>query len=185
MNNMLNKLLIKTVIICVSSLALLSCSSPQLKSYSNTTPNLDLTTFFNGELVAYGMVLDRSGELTRRFNVTLNASWQGNKGVIDEQFIFNDGEKSTRVWQLTKTGDNSYQGTAGDVIGIAYGETSGSVLHWQYDMTINVDGTDYEVSLDDWMYLIDDNRLFNKTDIIKFGLKVGELILYIEKVPSE
>lgn len=180
----MNKLLNKIVVIFISSLMLLSCSSPQLKNYSNTTPNLDLTQFFNGELVAYGMVLNRSGELTRRFNVVLNASWQGNKGVIDEQFTFNDGEKSTRVWQLTKTDNNNYQGTAGDVIGVAYGETSGSVLHWQYDMTINVDGTDYEVSLDDWMYLIDDNRLFNKTDIMKFGLKVGELVLYIEKVPS-
>jgi len=180
----MNKLLNKIVVIFISSLMLLSCSSPQLKNYNNTTPNLDLTEFFNGELVAYGMVLNRGGELTRRFNVVLNASWQGNEGVIDEQFIFDDGEKTTRVWQLTKTSNNSYQGTAGDVIGVAYGETSGSVLHWQYDMTINVDDTDYEVSLDDWMYLIDDNRLFNKTDIMKFGLKVGELVLYIEKVPS-
>ncbi len=180
----MNKLLKKVVVILISSLILLSCSSPQLKNYNNTTPNLDLTEFFNGELVAYGMVLNRGGELTRRFNVVLNASWQGNEGVIDEQFIFDDGEKTTRVWQLTKTGDNSYQGTAGDVIGVAYGATSGSVLHWQYDMTINIDDTDYEVSLDDWMYLIDDNRLFNKTDIMKFGLKVGELVLYIEKVPS-
>jgi hypothetical protein len=179
-----NKLTIKITLLCISCLLLLSCSSPQLTDYSKTTPILDLQQFFNGKLVAYGMVLNRSGELTRRFNVDLDASWQGNKGIIDEQFVFDDGELSTRVWELTKVGDNSYEGQAGDVVGIAYGETSGSVLHWEYDLVINVDGSDYQVNLDDWMYLLDKNRLFNKTDIIKFGIKVGEIILYIEKVPS-
>jgi hypothetical protein len=177
---MKNYLKVLTLLLSVVTLA--SCMSPSIDDYAGTSPNLDLKTFFNGELVAYGMVLDRTGQLTRRFNVKLQASWDGDNGVIDEQFVFDDGEKTTRVWRLIKTDNNSYQGRADDVLGIAYGKTSGSVLHWKYDMVINFDGSDYEVSLDDWMYLVDDNRLFNKTDIIKFGFKVGEIVLYIEKV---
>ncbi|WP_146447212.1 DUF3833 family protein, partial [Vibrio cyclitrophicus] len=38
------------------------------------------------------------------------------------------------------------------------------------------------VVLDDWMFLMDEKRLFNKTEMSKFGFKVGEVILYIEKI---
>ena len=160
----------------------ISCSSPNLTDYKSTTPPLSLESFFDGNLNAYGMVLDRNGKLTRRFTVKLEASWKGNKGTINEWFIFDDGEKSTRTWQLIKDGENIYSGTANDVVGVAKGQTNGSALYWQYDLLLKVDGTEYQVTLDDWMYLIDKKRLFNKTDITKFGFNVGEVILYIEKV---
>jgi len=165
-------------------LSITSCSTPNIHTYKNTTPNLLLEEFFNGELSAYGIVLDHKGMLTRRFEVTLQAHWQNNKGTIEEWFTFDDGEKSKRTWQLTKLANNQYTGTANDVVGIAKGTTSGAALYWRYDLLITVDDTEYQVTLDDWMYLLDDNRLFNKTDIIKYGIKVGEVNLYIEKHPS-
>lgn len=174
--------LIKSSVLLILLLCITSCSSPKIDDYKNTTPDLVLEDFFNGELVAYGMVLDRSGKLTRRFTVKLEAYWNNNKGTINEWFVFDDGEKSTRTWQLIKQTDNIYTGTANDVIGTAKGQTNGSALYWQYDLLITVDGSEYQVTLDDWMYLIDNKRLFNKTDIIKYGLKVGEIILYIEQL---
>ncbi|MFC1233636.1 MULTISPECIES: DUF3833 domain-containing protein [unclassified Vibrio] len=171
-------------ILTIFSLVLLltACGSASLEEHKNTTPELKLEQFFDGELKAYGMVLDRSGNLLRRFNVKLLASWQGDEGEIKEWFEFDDGEKSTRIWQLKKLGDNQYQGTAGDVVGIANGKTEGSALYWEYELEIPVDGTIYEVTLDDWMFMIDEKRLFNKTDMSKWGFHVGEVILYIEKL---
>ena len=161
---------------------LTACSTPSLDDYQSTTPELHLDQFFNGKLVAYGIVLDRSGKLLRRFKADIDADWQGDKGEIREWFEFDDGEKTTRVWQLTKQEDNLYVGQAGDVIGMAYGETKGSALFWQYDMQIKVDDETYQVTLDDWMFLFDEQRLFNKTEMTKFGFKVGEVIIYIEKI---
>ncbi len=160
---------------------LIGCGSANLSEHTGTTPELKLEQFFDGDLIAYGMVLDRSGNLLRRFEADLVAEWQGDRGEIKEWFRFADGERSTRIWKLTKTGDNTYTGTAGDVIGEAYGETQGSALYWQYTLEIKVDGSMYEVTLDDWMFLMDDQRLFNKTEMSKFGFKVGELVLFIEK----
>ena len=169
----------------ISFLALIfiisGCSSQNLSDYRTTTPNLSLESFFEGDLVAYGIVLDRSGTMTRRFEVDLKASWKGNKGEIKEWFTFDDGEKTTRIWQLEALGNGKYTGTANDVVGTATGQTSGSALYWRYELLIPVDGTEYEITLDDWMYLVDENRLFNKTELTKFGFKVGEVILYIEK----
>jgi hypothetical protein len=158
------------------------CGSASLDDYSNTTPELKLKQFFDGKLKAYGIVLDRSGKLLRRFDVDLIANWDGDKGEIKEWFSFDDGEKSTRIWRLNQVADNQYQGQADDVIGIATGNTKGSALFWQYDLDIVVDGETYRVTLDDWMFLLDEKRLFNKTEMTKFGFKVGEVILYIEKI---
>jgi hypothetical protein len=173
---------IHAIAIILLSLMAMACSSPNLDKHIGSLPELKLETFFQGELLAYGMVLDRSGNLLRRFNVKMLADWQGNKGEIKEWFEFDDGEKSIRIWQLEKIADNEYLGQAADVIGTAKGRTQGSALYWQYDLEIEVEGETYTVTLDDWMFLMDQNRLFNKTEMTKFGFKVGEILIYIEKI---
>ena len=159
-----------------------ACSSAPLESYQATTPIFKPETFFEGELKAYGIVLDRNGSLTRRFTVDIDASWSDGVGEIKEWFVYDDGEKATRTWIMTKQPDGTYTGTAGDVIGEASGAAAGSVFYWRYDLTIQVDGDDLTVTLDDWMYLVTESKLLNKSDIIKFGFKVGEVILVIERV---
>lgn len=173
----------KFVLACLlfPMLLLGGCGSASLEDYSDTSPALHLDEFFDGKLTAYGIVLDRSGTLLRRFEVDILAHWQGEKGEIKEWFLFDDGEKTQRTWQLTKLDENSYQGSAQDVVGTAFGRTRGAALFWQYELEIPVDGEIYQVTLDDWMFLLDDKRLFNKTEMSKFGIKVGEVILYIEK----
>lgn len=171
----------KKVILCCITLLLVACGSANLENHTSTSPELKLEEFFSGKLTAYGMVLGRSGNLLRRFEADLVGTWDGNKGELAEWFRFDDGEKSTRIWYLEKTGENRYQGYADDVIGVAKGRTSGSALYWKYSLEIEVDGSLYNVTLDDWMFLMDDNRLFNTTEMTKFGFKVGSLVLFIEK----
>jgi hypothetical protein len=174
---MMTKLIIFSMIMLITA-----CGSASLEDHKGSLPVLKLEQFFDGKLKAYGMVQDRSGKLLRRFEVDLEAQWKGNKGEIKEWFSFDDGEKTTRVWHLEHDGKGGYTGTASDVIGIARGQTQGSALFWQYDLDIEVDGSSYQITLDDWMFLLDEKRLFNKTDMTKFGIKVAELTLYIEKV---
>jgi hypothetical protein len=160
---------------------LVACSSPDINDYANTAPSLKLEEFFNGKLTAHGVVLDRSGALTRRFSVDLVGTWQGNKGKLEEWFVYDDGEKQTRTWYLENQGNGNYKGTANDVVGTAMGTAKGSALYWRYQLVIDYQGEPLEVTLDDWMFLINENRLINRTEIIKFGFKVGEVILTIEK----
>jgi len=160
---------------------LVACSSPDINDYANTAPSLKLEEFFNGKLTAHGVVLDRSGALTRRFSVDLVGTWQGNKGKLEEWFVYDDGEKQTRTWYLENQGNGNYKGIANDVVGTAMGTAKGSALYWRYQLVIEYQGEPLEVTLDDWMFLINENRLINRTEIIKFGFKVGEVILTIEK----
>jgi len=161
---------------------MLAGCSASIEDYSAETPALKLEDFFSGNLVAHGMIQDRSGKVTRRFRADLIGTWNGNEGVLDETFYWDDGEVQKRVWNLTKVSENRYNGTAGDVVGVAEGTTAGNALHWVYQLEVPFNDGILEITLDDWMYLLDEDRLINKTEMRKFGFKVGELTLYIERI---
>ncbi|WP_194755551.1 DUF3833 domain-containing protein [Aliidiomarina indica] len=160
---------------------LLSACSTQISDYDGVEPQLALDEFFVGDLVAYGMVQDRSGKVTQRFRADIVATWEGNEGVLDEVFYWDDGREQTRVWEITKTGPNSYEGTAGDVVGTARGTTAGNALHWVYQLEVPWRDSTIAITLDDWMFLLDENRLVNKTEMRKFGFRVGEITIFIER----
>ena len=171
----------KNLLVIALAILLVACSSPSIDDYQGTQPELKLEEFFNGKLTAHGVVLNRNGKLTRKFSVDLLGTWENNKGKLEEWFIYDDGEKQTRTWYLENLGNGNYKGTANDVVGTAMGTAKGSALYWRYQLEIQYQGEPLEVTLDDWMFLITDKRLINRTDIIKFGFKVGEVILTIEK----
>lgn len=174
--------LLNTFIILIFCVLLTSCAAPDVDHYEGSAPEFNFKQFFNGKLKAYGVVQDFKGELTRKLVVDMDARWNGNIGVIEEDFIYDDGETQRRVWTITLNNDNTLTGTASDVLGIAKGASNGSVFHWTYSLELLVDGSQIEVNFDDWMYLVTDSRLINRTSIDKFGIEVGEVTLVIEKV---
>ncbi|MBP8189504.1 MAG: DUF3833 family protein, partial [Aeromonas sp.] len=83
---------------------------------------------------------------------------------------------------LSKGADGHWRGTASDVVGEAVGKTAGFALNWRYQLDLALpDGEVVRVSFDDWMYLLDEDRLINRAAISKFGIHLGEVILYIER----
>ena len=161
-------------------LLLMSCSSDQTH-YRDTTPKLVLEDYFNGPITAWGIVNDYNNQVTRRFCVEMTGTWQENQGLLAETFYFDDGEVSYRNWQLTKNIDGSYKGSAEDVVGEASGYADGFSFRWQYTLKLLLDDTEYEFSLDDWLYQMDEYRLFNQTDMNKFGIIVAKLTIFFDK----
>jgi hypothetical protein len=107
-----------------SVLLLGGCASQDIDQYRAEQPTLDLQDYFNGTLDAYGVFTDRSGAVVKRFTVVMRCSWQGNQGVLDEDFLYSDGSQQKRIWRLTKLPDGRYTGTADDVVGTAQGQTA-------------------------------------------------------------
>lgn len=172
--------------ITVASLATLvglitGCSTAQISQYKKETPVLKLEEYFNGTLEAQGMFQDRSGLVVKRFHVVMKASWNNGVGTLDEDFTYADGTKSRRVWTLKKVGENKYTGTASDVIGVAHGESAGNAFHWRYTLDLPVGKKSYHVKFDDWMYLMDDKIMLNRSAMSKFGFHLGEVTLAFTK----
>jgi hypothetical protein len=167
------------LIIMMSFLA--GCSSVSIQEYKDEKPLLKLESYLNGELDAYGMFQDRSGKVVKRFQVKMKCTWKDGVGTLDEDFAYSDGTKIKRIWTLKKTGENTYKGSAADVVGEAIGEASGNAFRWNYTLDLPVGNTSYHVKLDDWMYLMDDKIMLNKSKMSKFGFYLGEVTLTFVK----
>ena len=158
-----------------------SCTEHKITYYKNETPKINLNEFFNGKLLAHGIVQDRSGKVIKRFKVDILASWKDDIATLDEKFAYSDGTKSSRIWKLKKIGSNQFEGTAGDVEGIADGETAGNAFYFVYDLNLPVDDITYEVNFEDWMFLMDENTLLSRSYMSKWGFDVGEVTLVMTK----
>ena len=160
---------------------LTGCASPQVTDYAQERPLLELDRYFTGRVLAHGVFQKRNGAVARRFTVVMDCHWEGNQGVLDEAFTYSDGTTERRIWRLTKHTDGRYTGTAGDVVGEAQGQTSGNAFRWNYTLRLPVDGKEYEVQFDDWMFLVDDRVLLNRATMSKFGVTLGEVLLSFTK----
>jgi len=158
-------------------LGLAGCASPGVEMYRAAQPALDLKTYLNGTLDAWGMFQDRKGVVQKRFTVVIDARWEGDVGTLDERFSWSDGTTSRRVWTLTRQADGSYRGRADDVIGEAVGEVGGNALRWRYVLALPVDGRVWHVDFHDWMFLIDDKVMLNRSLMSKWGFHLGEVTL--------
>lgn len=170
-----------SMLACMCVVLVAGCSAPSVSSYRDMTPRFDPSEFFAGHTRGWGMFQKRSGEVVKRFVVDLNGHWEGERFILDEHFVYADGEKQQRTWTLTRTGTGLWSGSAADVVGSAAGEQAGNALHWDYVLHLPVDGTVYDVSMDDWMYLVDDTTLVNRTTMRKFGIELGQVTLFFRR----
>ena len=153
-----------------------------VQDYAQNTPNLDLFEYFSGKTQAWGIFQDRNGNLKRQFVVDLTGT-KNDAGdlVLEEDFVWNDGEISRRVWTITKKQNNHFTGVASDIVGEAKGQSAGNAFHWQYVMKLPVGDKTYNIKFDDWMFLQTDGVLINRAKMSKFGFTVGEVIISFKK----
>jgi hypothetical protein len=171
-----------TYLISIAGIGMLSaCSTVDVAQYAQEKPALNMQQYFNGTIDAWGMFQDRSGKVVKRFTVVIQCSWKNDIGTLDEDFSYSDGTKQKRVWTLKKSTNGQYIGTATDVVGTAIGNTAGNALHWSYVLALPVGDKVYNVSFNDWMFLIDDRVMLNRAVMSKFGFKLGEVTLSFRK----
>ncbi|MGB3224862.1 MAG: DUF3833 domain-containing protein [Desulforhopalus sp.] len=166
----------------ILGLALSSCSGVDVNMYQGKSPQFDLYTYFQGETRGWGIVQDRKGMVTRQFVVDIEGTVddQGQL-ILKEDFDWSDGEQSNRTWTISRTPDGGFIGRAGDVVGNAVGKSTGNALQWTYTLLVEVDGKNWEVAFDDWMFLQPDQVVINRTEMSKFGLKVGDVTMVFRK----
>ncbi|UHQ54245.1 DUF3833 domain-containing protein [Microbulbifer sp. YPW16] len=174
----------RVVLLVAASLLLTACSSTDVSAYRDRQPQFVPEEFFRGPLTAHGILKDRSGRVTRTFNAQLKGSWNNGEGLLEERFVFDDGEVQFRDWRLVPTGADSagvrtFSGTAGDVIGPAKVRVSGNAMFIRYTLQVPWKGDTIEVDVDDRMYLVSDRVLINESSLSKWGFNVGEIVLTI------
>ena len=160
---------------------LASCASNDVQIYSEDTPVADIREYFNGPIKAWGFIQDWRGRVTRRFDIDMVGSWDGDTGTLEESFRFYDGELQERIWTLNRLSDSSFTGHAHDVIGQAQGQMSGNAVTMEYQLDVPYKDGTIKLTLDDRMWLMNDGVVINKTKMKKFGLTVGTLTIFMQK----
>ena len=175
----------------VAALALIpllaACTGkPSLEDASLSTRELELEEFFDGRLVAHGQFQDIFGTVRRQFVADIRGDWDGERLRLVEDFTYEDGSTEQRVWTLRKTGEETWEGTAPGVIGVAKGVEKGDRFNWRYTIDLPVPAADgtaetVRVTFDDWMWLLSEDRLFNRAYMKRYGVDVGDVSIFFEK----
>ncbi|MEO1018978.1 MAG: DUF3833 domain-containing protein [Pseudomonadota bacterium] len=166
------------------ALFLLGCSSMKIEDYAGTTPEFRPERFFEGETQAWGFFQDRFGTVRREFFITTEGTVEGDVLTLIERFAYSDGINDERTWTLTKTGAQSYEGTAHDVIGTAEVTVEGRAMRMAYDLNLKMNGREMQVHFVDWLFMQPNGVLMNKSTVSKFGVTIGEVIIFFQKVES-
>lgn len=160
---------------------LTGCSSAKIEDYAGHSPAFDIRQFFNGDVVAMGVFIDRSGMADPSFKADMKGTWNGNDGKLVEHFVYSDGRTDDRTWTIHFIDDHHFTATAHDVVGEAKGAQYGNAFNMRYVLKVPKDGTTYDISMDDWMYQMDEHTVINRITMRKFGIQVGELLITFKK----
>ena len=174
----------KYFLLIIISLLITSCSSNQSmkpEDFKNQKPRLIIENYLSGNVKAWGILQNRSGKVTRQFSADLNGKWDGNQLILEEKFVWNDGEIQNRKWTIDKIDEHNYQGTAGDVVGTAKGYSYGPAFKFEYVLLVPVKGRKIKITFDDWIFMQDERVAINRAKMTKFGIKVAELTVMFVK----
>lgn len=142
---------------------------------------LDIYHYFQGETQAYGIFEDRFGKLRRSFRVRIHGETEDGRLRLTEDFNYDDGEQSQRIWLITDEGNNRFTGTAADIQGQAEGVRQRHMLSWRYSMDLLIQGRSWRVHFDDRMYLLDEKIMVNRARVSKWGMTLGTVSIFFSK----
>jgi Protein of unknown function (DUF3833) len=172
------------LLLILSFLAVGSCGTMKPEDFAGREPTLVLEDYFAGKTRAWGIFEDRFGDLRREFVVDIDGTWDGRELVLDESFVYADGETDRRVWRIVRTGEHSYRGEAGDVVGSAIGTVCSNAFNWRYDFDLDVGERTVRVKFDDWMFLQPEGILINRAKVRKWGFELGSVTLFFRKADA-
>ncbi|MCG5497117.1 DUF3833 domain-containing protein [Ectothiorhodospira variabilis] len=153
----------------------------KIEAFKDRKPTLDLEAYFDGQVKAWGLFQDRFGTVHRQFTVDILGHVEGDELVLEEDFVYDDGEKDRRVWRLKRLDAQHYEGRADDVEGTAKGKLCGQAFNFTYVLRLPISGRIWRVNFDDWMFMHEDGVLVNRAVMSKFGIRLGEVTLFFRR----
>lgn len=144
--------------------------------YAEAGPQFDIRQHLQGPILCEGVIYGPTGRVTSRFVADFDAHWEGNTGVMKETFRYDSGRVQDREWRLTLGNDGTIKADADDLIGTGQGRQAGNAVQLNYNIKLPEESGGHVLSTTDWMYLVDNGTIMNRSQFRKFGIKVAELV---------
>lgn len=146
------------------------------EDYKDTAPHFDLRQHLNGPIICEGVIYGPTGRVSSRFVADFEAAWDGNKGWMTEEFRYDNGSTQSRRWDLTIGDDGSIKAEAPDLIGTGTGMQKGAGVVLNYKIKLAESAGGHVLDATDWMYLMENGSIMNRSQFRKFGVTVAELV---------
>ncbi len=147
--------------------------------YEGTGPVFDIRTHLSGEMISEGIIYGPMGRVVSRFVATMNGEWSDDTGTLSEDFAYAGGNTQARKWYLTMGEDGAFTATADDIIGKGHGQQTGATVQLHYRIRLPESAGGHVLDVTDWMYLMENGTIMNRSEMRKFGIKVAELVATI------
>lgn len=153
------------------------------EDYAGTEQAFDLRRHLNGPMLCEGVIFGPTGRVSSRFVADFHATWDGDKGRMTERFRYCTGDIQEREWRLTILDNGRVRAEADDLVGNGEGRQSGSGVQLSYRIRLPEASGGHVLDAVDWMYLIENGTIVNRSQFRKYGIKVAELVATIR--PAE
>jgi Protein of unknown function (DUF3833) len=152
--------------------------------YAASGPQFDLRQHLSGPILCEGVIYGPTGRVTSRFVADMIGKWEGTTGVLSETFHYDSGTVQDRAWTMRLGNDGAIVATAPDVVGEGAGHVEGSAVVLRYRIKLTPDAGGHVLDVTDWMYLMENGTIMNRSQFTKFGIKVAELVATMRRVPN-
>ena len=154
----------------------LSFQAQKPTDYETQGPQFDIRQHLKGPILCEGVIYGPTGRVTSRFVADFDAQWDGNIGVMKERFRYDSGREQDREWRLTLGNDGSIKADADDLVGTGTGRQEGNAVQLNYNIKLPDESGGHVLSTTDWMYLVENGTIMNRSQFRKYGIKVAELV---------
>jgi hypothetical protein len=168
---------ISLVALCTIASLIAGCDRQRTGSATaGIGPAFDPVAFFDGHTQSWGVIESRSGAPIERI-VTDGHGWinAANQLRMVQRLSFQDGKTQERNWTVWRTGPDRFEATANDMVGSVAGEADGGTFHWQWVLARSPGNALLNVTMNQWMYRVDDGSVMIRTTVTKFGVIVAEV----------
>lgn len=183
------KTILVLLLLLVAGLAIkslfLSFRAQRPSDYAATSPAFVLDQHLSGPLLSEGVVYGPGGRVTNGFVARMHGSWSDGTGTLTEDFTYSNGKRQRREWTLEMGSDGAFTATADDIVGVGRGVVSGSTVMLRYRITLPEESGGHTLDVVDWLYLMENGVIMNRSELRKFGIKVAELVATMRPDPAE
>jgi hypothetical protein len=147
-------------------------------------PRFDLRRHLNGPILCEGVIYGPTGRIASRFVADMHGTWDGNRGTLAETFRYDSGAVQERCWRLNLAADGDIRAEADDVVGTGTGRAEGPGVVMRYRIRLTPEAGGHVLDVTDWMYLMENGTIINRSQFRKFGIKVAELVATMRPAPA-
>ena len=117
----------------------------------------EMRKFFSGDVEGFAIIQDGDGKIIETQTFKINGKWDENKGIIQQDFTYGNGDKDNRTWLVTVDNDGSFSAIGHDITAPAQGKQKGNAMQMSYSLLLGgKDKKKVKVNFEDKIYLIDE-----------------------------